>query len=190
MRGLHRDGDRRHAFCSTTNGNLTSRRGATNQHTIDTTLNRKTHLANVVVEGRRFLRTIEQSALAYYWLIVSGFEFRAFVRPRPLWRGNAAQPLDLTPIVEMNHTIVERATTSLLVNDFNFDNGHICPIGLEAIGILNRSELQVVRFTCGFNRITADLPALPIADSLERTSLEGDIGKRKQILITAHALAQ
>ena len=90
----------------------------------------------------------------------------------------------------MNHTIVERATTSLLVNDFNFDNGHIGPIGLETIWILNRSELQVVRFTYGFNRITADLPTLSIADSLKRTSLKGDIGKRKEILITSHALAQ
>ena len=49
--------------------------------------------------------------------------------------------------MEVNHTVVERATASLFVNNLNLHNCKVCTIGLEAFGVLNGCDLQMMRLT-------------------------------------------
>ena len=90
---------------------------------------------------------------------------------------------------KMNHVVIKRTATTLLVEDLHLYERHISTISLEAFRILNSRKFQLVRRSNRLYLIAAGLLACRIGHGLNLTRLELHILESEKPLIGAFALA-
>ena len=79
----------------------------------------------------------------------------------------------------MNHSVIERTATALIIDHLNLKEYHIGTIGLRALRIRNGGELQLIRFSGRVQLVAAAIGTY----RFEHARFEGNMFESKEITV-------